>query len=210
MQLGGEREALAWYARRLTPDGLAVGTAGNLSIRAGDLVAITPSAVPYEKVTPELCAVVKLDGEVLEAEEEPSLELRLHLTVYEGTAAGAVVHTHPAFATAVGAVFDELPGVHYLVAELGGPVRVVAYAQPGSANLAEGVVTALTGRSAALLRNHGAVTTGESLERAYERAVLLEWLCAVWVRASALGEPAVIAHEDLTRLADLVATYGRR
>jgi L-fuculose-phosphate aldolase len=71
-------------------------------------------------------------------------------------------------------------------------------------------VTALTGRSAALLRNHGAVTTGESLERAYERAVLLEWLCAVWVRAAALGDPAVIAPEDLTRLADLVATYGRR
>jgi L-fuculose-phosphate aldolase len=210
MQLGGEREALAWYARHLIADGLAVGTAGNLSIRVGELVAITPSAVPYEKVTPELCAVVKLDGEVIEAETEPSLELRLHLAVYGGTAAGAVVHTHPAFATAVGAVFDELPGVHYLVAELGGPVRVVAYAQPGSANLAEGVVTALTGRSAALLRNHGAVTIGESLERAYERAVLLEWLCAIWVRATALGDPAVIAPEDLTRLADLVSAYGRR
>lgn len=210
MELGPEREALAWYAHRLIPDGLGVGTAGNLSVRVGGLVAITPSAIPYEKVTPELCSVVKLDGEVLEAETEPSLELRLHLAIYEATAAAAVVHTHPAFATAVGAVFDELPGVHYLVAELGGAVRVVAYAQPGSANLAEGVVTALTGRSAALLRNHGAVTTGESIERAYERAVLLEWLCAVWVRAAALGDPAVIAPEDLTRLADLVATYGRR
>lgn len=209
MQLGSEREALTWYARKLLPDGLAVGTAGNLSVRANDLIAITPSAIPYDKLTPELVAVVKLDGEVLEAEAEPSRELRLHLAVYEATPARAVVHTHSPFATALGTVIEELPAIHYLVAELGGTVRVAAYAQPGSSNLAEGLVTALTGRSAALLRNHGSVATGESLEQAYGRAVLLEWLCALWARASTVGEPNLIHPEELARLADLVATYGR-
>lgn len=212
MLLGPEREELAFYARRLGGDGLAIGTAGNLSIRRGDALAITPSGVPYEQLKPELIAIVKLDGEVLEAEAEtePSVELPLHLAVYETTAAAAVVHTHSAAATAVGTVVDELPAVHYLVAELGGPIRVVPYTLPGTAKLAESIVTALTGRSAALLRNHGAVTVGESLDVAYSRALLLEWLSDVWCRAQAAGDPALIPNEELERLADLVAAYRRR
>jgi L-fuculose-phosphate aldolase len=210
MLLGPEREELAFYARRLVGDGLAIGTAGNLSVRSGDAVAITPSAVPYTRIKPELMAVVRLDGEVLEAEAQPSVELRLHLAIYKATAATAVVHTHSPAATAAGSVVDELPAVHYLVAELGGPIRVVPYTLPGTAKLAESIVTALTGRSAALLRNHGAVTVGESLEIAYSRALLLEWISDVWCRARAAGDPALVPNEELDRLADLVAAYRRR
>jgi L-fuculose-phosphate aldolase len=202
------REAVAAYARRLVGDGLVVGTAGNLSVRLDDRVAITPSAVPYEELTPDRVALVALDGTALEG--DPSRELPLHLAVYRETDADAVVHTHSAWATALACTADELPAVHYLVAELGGPVRVAPYATPGSEELGQALLPALTGRSAAMLASHGAVTIGATLEQAYARALLLEWLCALYARARSLGEPRLIAATEVDRLADLVKTYGRR
>lgn len=202
------REELAKYARRLAADGLVVGTAGNLSTRVEEGIAITPSAVPYDELRPELVALVALDGTPLEG--DPSRELPLHLAVYRETDADAVVHTHSPWATVLACAGNELPAVHYLVAELGGPVRVAPYATPGSEDLAEALLEALAGRSAALLASHGAVTVGNSLAQACARAVLLEWLCALYARARALGEPRLIAADELDRLADLVRTYGRR
>ena len=202
------REAVAAYARRLVADGLVVGTAGNLSVRLEDRVAITPSAVSYEELTSELVASVALDGTTLEG--DPSRELPLHLAVYRETDADAVVHTHSPWATALACTADELPAVHYLVAELGGPVRVAPYATPGSEELGRALLPALAGRSAALLASHGAVTIGATLEQAYKRALLLEWLCALYARARSLGEPRLIAAAEVDRLADLVKTYGRR
>jgi L-fuculose-phosphate aldolase len=202
------REAVAAYARRLVGDGLVVGTAGNLSVRLDDRVAITPSAVPYEELTPDRVALVALDGTALEG--DPSRELPLHLAVYRETDADAVVHTHSPWATALACTAHELPAVHYLVAELGGPVRVAPYATPGSEELGQALLPALTERSAALLASHGGVTVGATLEQAYARALLLEWLCALYARARSLGEPRLIAAAEVDRLADLVKTYGRR
>jgi L-fuculose-phosphate aldolase len=203
------RELVVRYARRLVPDGLAVGTAGNLSARAGaDVVAITPSALEYDTLTPDLVSLVRVDGTVVEG--EPSTELPMHLAAYEEAGTAAVVHTHSAFATALGTVAEELPAIHYLVADLGGPVPVVPYATPGSAELAQLVASALAGRSAVLLRNHGALTVGDSLPHAYARALLLEWLAALYYRARALGDPALLEQRELDRLADLLKGYGRR
>ena len=202
------REQIAEYGRRLAADGLVVGTSGNLSARVGGEIAITPSAVPYDELTPELVALVAVDGARVEG--DPSRELPLHLAVYRATDAGAVVHTHSPWATALGCVTDELPAAHYLIAELGGPVRVAPYATPGSDELAETLLDALAGRSAALLAAHGAVAVGATLAKAYARAVLLEWLCALYARARVLGEPRLIDDGELDRLADLVRTYGRR
>jgi L-fuculose-phosphate aldolase len=202
------RDEVVSYARRLARDGLVVGTAGNLSVRSGDTIAITPSAVSYDALTAERVALVTLDGGGVEG--DPSRELPLHLTLYRETEAGAVVHTHSPWATALACTRDELPPVHYLLAELGGPVRVAPYATPGSEELAQALLEALAGRSAALLASHGAVTIGETLAQAYSRAVLLEWLCALYSRARSLGEPRLLAADELDRLADLVKTYGAR
>jgi L-fuculose-phosphate aldolase len=202
------REEVVSYARRLARDGLVVGTAGNLSVRSGDTIAITPSAVSYDALTAERVALVTLDGGGVEG--DPSRELPLHLALYRETEAGAVVHTHSPWATALACTRDELPPVHYLLAELGGPVRVAPYATPGSEELAQALLEALAGRSAALLASHGAVTIGETLAQAYSRAVLLEWLCALYSRARSLGEPRLLAADELDRLADLVKTYGAR
>ena len=159
MLLPDERAAMVDYCHRMEADDLTVGTSGNLSVRTGDTIAITPSGVPYNDLTPELVCVIDLDGNVVEAEFEPSSEVPMHTTVYRATDAGAVVHTHPMYGTALSVTRDEVPPVHYMIALLGGPVRVAPYARFGSPELAQGSVDAMQGRTGVLLRNHGARPT---------------------------------------------------
>jgi L-fuculose-phosphate aldolase len=200
------REQLVSYCGRMVADGLAVGAAGNLSVRAGDMVAITPSGVSYADLVPADICVTTLTGEEVDAPETPSSELPMHLAVYAATGAAAVVHTHSAEVIAVSATSAELPAVHYAITGLGGPVRVAAYARFGSAGLAEAAVAALAGRSAVILQNHGAVCYGATLPEAYDRAVLLEWLARVYRLARAHGVPRILSQAEL----DEVAAEARR
>src|SRR4051812_32302739 len=174
--MSDERAQLVEYSRRMQADGLAVGTSGNLSVRRGDHVAITPSGTAYEELTPESICVITLDGEQVDGALEPSSEVPMHTLVYQRTDAAAVVHTHPLYASTLSVLIDEVPPVHYVIALLGGPVRVAPYATYGSRELAENSVGAMEGRFGALLRNHGATTYGESLRKAYTRSVYLEWV----------------------------------
>jgi len=202
MHLEAERALLVHHAGLLRPDGLVVGTAGNLSSRAGEIVAITPSSVDYDELEPGLICLVGIDGEIVEAKRPPSSELPMHLAVYRGTGAGAIVHTHAPYATVLAAVVDELPAIHYVIADLGGPVRVAPYATFGTDELAESVMEALQGRTAVLLESHGTLTIGDSLEEAYSRSVLLEWLATLYYRAMLLGEPRLIETDEVGRVAE--------
>src|SRR5437764_10003125 len=151
MLLRDEREALCAHARRMRAEGLAEGTSGNLSVRTGDLVAVTPSGVPYEQLDAAAICLVGLDGRQVDGVGAPSTELPMHLAVYRSTSAAAVVHTHSAWATAVSMVTDELPAAHYMLAFVGGAVRVAPYATPGTEELGERMLAALDDRSAVLL-----------------------------------------------------------
>jgi L-fuculose-phosphate aldolase len=199
-ELHAAREQLVTYSARLLADGLAVGSAGNLSVRCGDVVAITPSGIPYHEVRPADIAVTTLDGTEVDAPEVPSTELPMHLAVYESTSAGAVVHTHSAEVIALSATREELPAIHYAITALGGPVRVAPYVRFGSDGLATAATAALRGRRAAILRNHGAITYGPDLATAYDNALLLEWLARVCRLAQAYGDPRTLSDADLAEV----------
>src|SRR5690606_29098541 len=94
MVLGKERRETVSYAQRLRRDRLAVGTSGNISIRSGDLVAVTPSGVDYDELTADKVGVHRLDGTPVEARLAPTTEMPMHLAVYQRTTARAIVHTH--------------------------------------------------------------------------------------------------------------------
>jgi L-fuculose-phosphate aldolase len=205
-----ERESIVVACRRLAWDRLVVGTAGNVSVRAGDQVAVTPSGVSYDELTPGVVGVHGLDGAPIEASFEPTSELPLHLAVYAATGARAIVHTHSVAATALSCVVDEVPPVHYYTAFFGGVVRVAPYAEYGTEALASAAVAALDGRTGCLLGNHGAIALGDTLAQAYDRALYLEWLSDVALRALSSGlAPRVLDKEQLTSVAARLAEYGQ-
>ncbi|WP_236245375.1 class II aldolase/adducin family protein [Streptomyces sp. CC210A] len=204
--------ALVETARRTVADGLVVGTSGNVSVRVGDLVLVTPTGVPYDRLTPADALAVDLDGRRVLGSLAPTSELPLHLALYRATGAGAVVHTHAVHATAVSTLVDELPPIHYMTAALGGPVRVAPYALYGTPQLADGMLTALAGgRTGCLLRNHGAVTYGATLEQAYDRTAQLEWMCRVWLAATGPGgrTPTLLTPAELSEAAAKLHGYGQ-
>jgi L-fuculose-phosphate aldolase len=211
-ELQAAREDLVSYCGRLIADGLAVGAAGNMSVRVGDLVAITPSGIRYSEMVPAEICVVTLTGDEVEASETPSSELPMHLAVYAATNAAAVVHTHSAEVIALSTASDELPAVHYAIAGLGGPVRVAGYTRFGSAGLADAAVAALAGRSGAMLENHGAICYGRTLTEAYDRALLLEWLARVYRLACSYGQPRILTQAELDEVSAEATRrrYGER
>jgi L-fuculose-phosphate aldolase len=209
MLLSDERAALVEYCLRMQADDLTVGTSGNLSVRRGDHIAITPSGVAYDDLTPESICVIDLDGNPVEPGLEPSSEVPMHTSVYRHTDAGAVVHTHPLYCTALSVTLDEVPPVHYMIALLGGPVRVAPYARFGSPELAEHSVTAMSGRFGVLMRNHGATTYGDTLAKAYTRSVYLEWVCRLYHQARLLGEPSLLSAEEIDGVAEVLGHYGQ-
>lgn len=199
-------------ARRSVADGLVVGTSGNVSLRIADTVLVTPSGVPYDQLGDDDLVAVDLDGRRIAGRLTPTSELPMHLAVYRHTDAVAVVHTHAVHATAVSTLVEEVPPVHYLAAALGGAVRVAPYATYGSPELADHALHALRDRTGCLLRNHGTLVHGSGLDVAYDHTAQLEWMCRVWLAASAVPgrTPSVVSAEELDRVADRLRGYGQR
>jgi L-fuculose-phosphate aldolase len=213
MLLEHARDDVVRTCRDLASAGLVVGTSGNVSVRAGDLVVVSPSGVDYAELTADLVGVHELDGTPVEASLRPTSEMPLHLGIYAATGATAIVHTHSVAATALSTLANELPAIHYQVAMFGGPVAVAPYATYGSDELARNVVTALRERAACLMANHGAVTTGPDLGSALTGSRYLEWLCEVYLRALAVGGPAgprLLPADEIALVAGQLAGYGQR
>ncbi|PWI19227.1 fuculose phosphate aldolase [Streptomyces sp. Act143] len=212
-----DEEARAWgdlvaAARRTVADGLVVGTSGNVSVRVGDTVLVTPSGVPYDRLTPGDVTGVGLDGRQVLGTLVPTSELPMHLAVYRSTGARAVVHTHAVHATAVSTLVPELPAIHYMSAALGGAVRVAPYATYGTEELAENMLHALADRTACLLRNHGTIAYGDTLDQAYDRTAQLEWMCRLWLTASSVPglTPSLLSAEQVAEVGEKLRGYGQR
>jgi L-fuculose-phosphate aldolase len=205
-----DREAVAAAARALAAAGLVAGTSGNLSVRRGDRIAVSPTGgVLAELQAADVC-VVDRAGAVVEGDLAPTSELGLHLGIYDRFGAGAVVHTHAPMATALACVLDELPCVHYEMLALGGAVRVAPYRTYGTAELADVALDALEGRTAVLLANHGAITHGPDLASAIRATELLEWAAGVYWHAAQVGTPRVLGADALQAVEDAMAStrYG--
>lgn len=215
MLLGVERAAVCEYARRMTADGLVVGTSGNVSLRAGELVAVTPSGVDYAALEPVQIPVLRLDGTAVDGSLKPTSELPMHLRLYndaadpDGSGINAVVHTHSTYATAVSTLVPEVPAIHYMLAAVGPTVRVAEYAGFGTEELAKSMLTAIDGRRGCLLANHGTITYGADLAAAYDRARQLEWACHVWLLAQSVGTPDLLPRSEIDNVTQKLCGYGQ-
>ena len=211
MLLEKERRDVVETCLFMQSNGLIVGTAGNVSIRVDDKIAISPSGVPYETMTAEDVVVFSMDGERVDGILEPSSELPLHLSVYRETAAKAITHNHAPASTALGLVVDEIPPSHYYSAMLGGIIRVAPYAEFGTDELARNVTDALKDRSGALMKNHGAITIGPTVKKAAGLLPILEYVCEIHLRAMATGAPiALLSPGQMADAKAAIADYGKQ
>jgi L-fuculose-phosphate aldolase len=200
--------ALLGAARSLESTG-NVGTAGNLSVRWSDGMLITPSGVPYDRLTE--ASLVRLDaaGAVI-GDGKPSSEWRFHQAIYANRPeAGAIVHCHSPHATALACLGRPIPAFHYEVAFAGGPdIRCAAYATFGTQALSDNVIAALEGRRACLIANHGMVCFGEDMARALFLAHEVEQLARIYALCLSLGEPRILDDEEMARVQAAFADYG--
>jgi L-fuculose-phosphate aldolase len=209
VQFDTEREQLAAAARRLAAERLVLGTAGNVSLRAGEAhVVVSPTGVALADLRADQVAVVDLEGRPAEGTPPPTSELELHLGAINRFGAGAVVHTHSPIATALSCVVDEVPIVHYTMLLLGGAVPVAPYRTFGTPELAEATLDALEGRRAALMASHGAVVHAGDADEAVELSLLLEWACEVYWRALQIGTPRLLDEAEQRAVVQAVLERG--
>lgn len=193
-----QRAEVAEKALSLLTTGLIVNTSGNVSIRIGEHVAITPSGRDYRMLTPRDIAVINLQGDMIEGEMLPSSETPLHMAVYDSNPdVTAIVHAHSVYATAISTVLEQLPTIHYQMVDLGGAVQVAPYRAFGTQELADVTSKALQGRSAVIMKNHGSLTTADSLDKALSRCITLEWCSKVYLRAKSIGSPNILSDDDM-------------
>ncbi|WP_049983545.1 class II aldolase/adducin family protein [Halorubrum sp. BV1] len=209
-RLRAAREAVVEYAPALAE--LTPGRTGNLSVRDGDAIAVTPTGVPYDAFDAADVPVVSLSGERLAGRMAPSSEVPMHTGIYRHDRPGAVVHTHSPWATTMASLRRTLPPIHYMIVAVGREVPLADYAPFGTEELAANVVGAMAeaDSDAAILANHGLVVTGPDVETAVENTRHVEDLCRLYLRASSVGTPTVLTDEQLATAEERFEGYGQQ
>ena len=198
-------------ARAMNASGINRGSAGNVSVRCDGGFLITPTGMAYDSCT--AADIVRVGaGGTPSGNRKPSSEWRFHRDIYAARPeAGAVVHTHSPFATALACQGQGIPAFHYMVARFGGTdVRCAAYATFGTQELSDAIISALDSRGGCLMAHHGMVVFGRDADHALALAIELETLCEHYWRVLQLGAPKLLPAEEMIRVLEKFATYGQQ
>ena len=168
--------------------GLTSSLSGNISVRAEQVVFISPTKVPRYRIRPDDVSVVTMMGEHLEG-KHPSSELPTHLAIYEATESSAIVHAHSRFATALSCLGNDLESPDVEGKHLLGRVPLIPYEEPGTSDLGEAVSRGILGCKGVLLQNHGLIAVGTNLEEAFIVAEAIERAAQLIFDLSVLNRP---------------------
>ena len=214
MKLLEKRMEIIEYGKKLVETSLTKGTGGNLSIcdREAGIMAITPSGIDYFQIKPEQIVLIDVEtGDIVEGDALPSSERDMHRIFYKyRTDIDAIIHTHTTFAATIACLNIDLPAVHYLVALAGPDVRCAKYATYGTVALAKNAFEAMKDRKACLLANHGMLAGGASLAEAYNTTEEIEFCCELYYRAKSMGEPVILADDEMQMMMERFKNYGKR
>ena len=206
------RQAIVDKCRWMNAEGLNQGTSGNISARLGDRLLITPTAIPYEVMQPEMICAMPVDGDYgsWDGPLKPSSEWRFHLDIMRARPdVGAIVHTHSTYATIIAITRREIPACHYMIAAFGGStIRCAPYARYGTKELSTYAVEALRDRTGCLLGSHGMIALGEGLDKAMWAAVELETLAKQYYHSLLIGGPTILTDEQIAETAAAMQGYG--
>jgi L-fuculose-phosphate aldolase len=204
-----KRRSIVEHCIEMNRAGINQGTSGNISVRHGGGLLITPTSMPYASMECEDIAFLSLEGEAA-GRRAPSSEWRFHRDILAARPdIDAVVHAHPTYCTALALHGRGIPPVHYMIAVFGGDsVRCAPYAIYGSQKLSDHAVNALEGRTACLLAHHGMIALGVTLEQAFWRAVELETLARQYHAALLIGEPPRLSTEQIEAVMAKIGGYA--
>lgn len=191
--------------------GLNQGTSGNVSARNADGFLLTPSGIAYETMKPGQIVQMDLESGYRGA-WLPSSEWRMHSDIYSARPeAGAIVHVHSTYATALSCLRIDIPAFHYMIGVAGGTdLRCADYATFGTQALSDKMRAALTDRTACLLANHGQICFAPTLEKALWLAGEIEAICQQYWAAKQIGEPVLLDAEEMDRVLARFQTYGKQ
>ncbi|MEQ5829437.1 MULTISPECIES: class II aldolase/adducin family protein [Sulfitobacter] len=203
------RHEIITACREMNRSGINQGTSGNISMRSGEGILVTPTSLPYNDMTPEDIVWIGFDGRI-EGRRRPSSEWQFHRDIMAARPeVEAIVHAHPTACTTLSIMEKDIPPLHYMVAICGGHnVRCAPYATFGTKELSDHALAALEDRSACLLAHHGMIVTGSSLVQAMWRAVELETLAKQYLGCLTVGEPPLLSELEIRNVLDRMAGYG--
>ncbi len=198
--------------RAMDARGLNRGTSGNVSVRFGEGMLVTPSGVTPDRLTPDLIVFMDAAGIPAAGSARPSSEWQMHFGLYRRRPdAGAIVHCHARHSTILACAHKEIPPLHYMVAVSGGAsVPVAPYATFGAEELADAVARTLEGRYACLMANHGLIALAPGLPMAMAIAEEIEEQAAVYCGTLAIGGPQLLAETEMSRILEAFRGYGQR
>lgn len=205
------RQAIIDQCLWMNAQGLNQGSSGNISARYKDQLIITPTAMAYAAMRPEMLAIISLeDNAEWQGSHQPSSEWRFHYDLMRARPeVGAIVHTHSTYATSLAITRRAIPAVHYMIALFGGnDVRCAEYATYGTQALSNHVLAAMQARKACLLANHGMLVAGETLTKAMWLASELETLAQQYYHALQLGDVVILTDEQMAEVHAKLANYG--
>jgi len=195
--------------------GLNQGTSGNISVRHGEHMLITPSAIPYEEMTPESITAMPISTEdgvygSWTGPYKPSTEWCFHLDIMIARPeVNSVVHTHSTYSTILAIARKPIPACHYMIAAFGGSdVRCSGYARYGTKELSDLALAALEDRQCCLMANHGLIALGNNLRKAMWVAVELETIARQYYHSLLIGGPVVLSDAQIEETAKGFSSYG--
>ncbi len=207
-----QRQKLIKTCLAMSSSGINQGTSGNISCRLDEEhFLITPSGIAYEDMTPDQIVTMALNGEY-EGRWKPSSEWRMHADIYKVKEdANAVLHAHPAHATALSCLRQDVPAFHYMIGITGtNIIKCAPYALFGTKELSKGMMQAFGQGNTCLLSNHGMTCFSSNLDNVLKLAIEVENLCRQYILARSIGTPALLSKEEMNAALALFKDYGRQ
>ena len=205
-----EREIVLNACRRMVNDKLTVGSWGNISLRTDDNnIVITPSGTNYMKSTVDDMVITGISGNILEGKLKPSSERLMHYEIYKNRKdVNAIVHTHSIYSSVLSVIDENIPAITEDIAMLlGNNIRVSEYAITGSIELAKNVVSGLGNNNATVMKNHGAVSVGNDMERSIVASEVLEKSAKIYIYSRMIGKVNIIPDNDINKLRAISEDY---
>ena len=195
----------------MNAQGINQGSAGNISVRFEDGFLITPSGIPYQQLQHEHIVFIDMDGNCRDP-LAPSSEWRMHRDIYVNRPqAGAVLHAHSIFATALSCLRLDIPAFHYMVAVAGGSdIRCADYALFGTQALSDNMLAVLEDRRACLLGTHGMICYHDNLDKALGLGIEIETLAKQYWYARQAGDPVILDEAQMAEVLTRFESYGRQ